>query len=75
MNLKKVIKNHQDILHSARLENSNAKILTVGESYVTPGNWAGFPPHKHDEDNMPQECIAEEIYYYLFDPKHAWMAV
>jgi len=45
--------------------NSNAKVLTIGESYPTEGNWAGFPPHKHDEDNMPTECIAEEIYYFL----------
>ncbi len=52
--------------------NSNAKHLTVGEAYVTEGNWAGFPPHKHDEDNMPKECIAEEIYYFLFDPKQGF---
>ena len=48
--------------------NSNAQSLTIGECYVTPGNWAGFPPHKHDEDNMPAECITEEVYYFLFDP-------
>lgn len=48
---------------------TNANVLTVGECYVTPGNWAGFPPHKHDEDKMPSECIAEEIYYFLFEPK------
>lgn len=48
--------------------NSNARSLTIGECYVTPGNWAGFPPHKHDEDNMPAECITEEVYYFLFDP-------
>lgn len=52
--------------------NSNAKILTIGEAYCTKGNWAGFPPHKHDEDNMPKECIAEEIYYFLFDPKQGF---
>lgn len=52
--------------------NTNAKILTIGEAYTTPGNWAGFPPHKHDEDNMPAECIAEEIYYFLFDPKQGF---
>ena len=52
--------------------NSNAKVLTIGEAYVTEGNWAGFPPHKHDEDNMPTECIAEEIYYFLFDPKQGF---
>ena len=49
-------------------QNSNAKVLTVGEAYVTPGNWAGFPPHKHDENNMPKECVAEEVYYFLFQP-------
>ena len=47
---------------------THAKKLTIGEAYVTPGNWAGFPPHKHDVDNMPAECVAEEIYYFLFDP-------
>ncbi len=47
---------------------TNALALTIGECYVTPGNWAGFPPHKHDEDNMPAGCIAEEIYYFLFVP-------
>ena len=52
--------------------NSNAKVLTIGEAYCTEGNWAGFPPHKHDEDNMPTECIAEEIYYFLFDPEQGF---
>ncbi len=52
--------------------NSNAKVLTIGEAYTTEGNWAGFPPHKHDEDNMPYECIAEEIYYFLFNPKQGF---
>ena len=48
--------------------NSNAKVLTIGEAYCTEGNWAGFPPHKHDVNDMPRECVAEEIYYFLFDP-------
>lgn len=52
--------------------NSNAKILTIGESYCAEGNWAGFPPHKHDVNNMPNECVAEEIYYFLFDPKQGF---
>jgi 5-deoxy-glucuronate isomerase len=45
-----------------------SKRLYVGEAFVNPGCWAGFPPHKHDQDNMPAEGIAEEFYYYLFDP-------
>ena len=52
--------------------NSNAKVLTIGECYVTEGNWAGFPPHKHDENNMPTECICEEIYYFLYEPKQGF---
>ena len=51
---------------------SNADYLTVGESMVVPGNWAGFPGHKHDVDNMPQESIAEEIYYFLFDKEQGF---
>ncbi|MBR2340374.1 MAG: 5-deoxy-glucuronate isomerase [Clostridia bacterium] len=51
---------------------TNAKILTVGEAYCTEGNWAGFPPHKHDTDDMPSECIAEEIYYFLFNPEQGF---
>ncbi len=51
---------------------TNAKVLTIGECYVTEGNWAGFPPHKHDEDNMPTECICEEIYYFLYNPKQGF---
>lgn len=47
---------------------TNAKVLTIGECYCTEGNWAGFPPHKHDKSDMPRECVAEEIYYFLFEP-------
>lgn len=52
--------------------NSNAKVLTIGEAYCTEGNWAGFPPHKHDVNDMPRECVAEEIYYFLFEPKQGF---
>ncbi len=51
---------------------TNAKVLTIGEGYCTEGNWAGFPPHKHDVNDMPRECIAEEIYYFQFDPKQGF---
>ena len=51
---------------------TNARHLTVGEAYITPGNWAGFPPHKHDVDAMPAEGVLEEIYYFLFDPQQGF---
>lgn len=53
-------------------ERSNARRLTIGEAFVTPGNWAGFPPHKHDVDQMPNEGILEEIYYFLFQPQQGF---
>ena len=51
---------------------SNADFLTVGESFVEPGNWAGYPGHKHDVDDMPRESVAEEIYYFLFDKEQGF---
>ncbi len=50
----------------------NAKRLCIGEALVTPGNWAGFPPHKHDVDHMPEEGILEELYYFLFQPEQGF---
>ena len=46
--------------------------LFVGEAFPIPGNWAGFPPHKHDEDRMPFEDIQEELYYFLFQPEEGF---
>lgn len=48
-------------------ERVSANRLYIGEAFVGPGSWASYPPHKHDDDNMPQEGILEEIYYYEFD--------
>lgn len=45
-----------------------SKRLYIGEAFINPGNWAGFPPHKHDVDDMPAEAVLEEIYYFLFEP-------
>ncbi len=48
-------------------ERIQAKHLFIGEAYVYPGNWASYPPHKHDQDNMPMEGALEEGYYYEFN--------
>lgn len=47
-------------------EKIDANLLYIGEAYVTGGQWASYPPHKHDDDNMPTEGILEEVYYYEF---------
>jgi len=48
-------------------ERVDANLIYVGECWVEGGNWASFPPHKHDEDNMPTEGFLEEIYYFEYD--------
>ena len=48
-------------------ERVTANLIYIGEAFVEGGQWASYPPHKHDEDNMPIEGILEEYYYYEFD--------
>lgn len=49
--------------------NGRAGNLLVSELYAAPGCWSGYPPHKHDEDRMPDESAFEEVYHYRFDPE------
>ena len=48
-------------------ERVDANRLYIGEAFVEGGQWSSYPPHKHDDDNMPTEAQTEEIYYYEFD--------
>ena len=47
-------------------ERVEADRIYIGEAYVEGGQWASYPPHKHDDDNMPTEANTEEIYYFEF---------
>ncbi len=42
--------------------------LVIGETINWPGEWSGYPPHKHDEDSL-NETTFEEIYHYRVNPK------
>jgi 5-deoxy-glucuronate isomerase len=46
--------------------------LEVVEVLTPSGNWSSWPPHKHDVDDMPNEAVLEEIYYYRFERPEAW---
>lgn len=48
-------------------EDVPADYLFIGEAVVPPANWASFPPHRHDFDDLPHEVDMEEIYYFRFD--------
>jgi 5-deoxy-glucuronate isomerase len=43
--------------------------LLVSELYADDGCWSGYPPHKHDTEQPPDETDFEEIYHYRFRPE------
>lgn len=49
--------------------NGRAGNLLVSELYAAPGCWSGYPPHKHDQENPPDETAFEEVYHYRFNPE------
>ncbi|MEW6046123.1 MAG: 5-deoxy-glucuronate isomerase [Bacillota bacterium] len=52
------------------LVNTDRKVqrLIVGETYTPSGNWSTYPPHKHEEDRLPESAFMEEIYYFRVAP-------
>jgi 5-deoxy-glucuronate isomerase len=48
--------------------------LLVGEVFVDEGCWLGYPPHKHDHEQPPEETDFEEIYHYRFRPGNGFAA-
>ena len=48
-------------------EGRRAQRLYIGEFWMEDGNWASYPPHKHDVDDMPAEGALDEVYYFEFD--------
>ena len=45
--------------------------LLVSELYtVGQGGWSGFPSHKHDTDNLPDETRHDETYNFRFRPDY-----
>lgn len=43
--------------------------LLVSELFADQGCWAGYPPHKHDEEQGEKETAFEEAYHYRFRPE------
>jgi 5-deoxy-glucuronate isomerase len=49
-------------------ESEPAESLLVVE-VITPGaHTSSYPPHKHDQDNLPHESLLEETYYHRINP-------
>lgn len=45
-----------------------ASSLLVVEVITPGGNTSSYPPHKHDQDNLPHESALEETYYHRLNP-------
>ena len=45
-----------------------ADSLLVVEVITPAGNSSSYPPHKHDQDNLPHESYLEETYYHRLNP-------
>ena len=48
-------------------ETFDSEHFYIGEGMIPSGNWSGYPSHRHDVNNPPNELDMEETYFYLFD--------
>ncbi|MFS0559724.1 5-deoxy-glucuronate isomerase [Terribacillus sp. 179-K 1B1 HS] len=65
---------NQRLVHDILPEtNPAANSLLVVEVYTESGNWSSYPPHKHDQDNLPEESFLEETYYHEMDPPQGFV--
>jgi len=53
-------------------ETSEAESLLVVEVITPSGHWSSYPPHKHDQDDLPRESALEETYYHRLNPPQGY---
>jgi 5-deoxy-glucuronate isomerase len=49
-------RSYHQILTLASQADLPAQRLIVGETYTPSGNWSTYPPHKHEQDDLPREA-------------------
>ena len=55
-------------VHPILMSEGQAERLLVVEVLTPNGHWSSFPPHKHDQDDLPNESYLEETYYHKVQP-------
>ncbi len=67
-------KTHRKIKHILGTKyNDRVGRLLVSELFtVGAGGWSGFPPHKHEIDQFPDETRHNEVYNFRFNPDHGF---
>lgn len=66
--------NNQRLVHNILDDQSTiSEKLLVVEVYTDQANWSSYPPHKHDQDNLPKESFLEETYYHEMNPTNGFV--
>ncbi|NDI35604.1 5-deoxy-glucuronate isomerase [Chengkuizengella sediminis] len=64
--------NMERSIHNILPEQAEADSLLVVEVFTPEGHWSSYPPHKHDQNNLPEESYLEETYYHRVNPEHGF---
>ncbi|NQT21516.1 MAG: 5-deoxy-glucuronate isomerase [Planctomycetes bacterium] len=64
--------NYRRQVHDIFDDRHHAGRLIVGETFNPPGNWSSYPPHRHENDNPPEETKQEEVYFFKFRPRRGF---
>lgn len=59
-------------IHNILPEQEPADSLLVVEVFTPAGHWSSYPPHKHDQDDLPRESLLEETYYHRLNPERGF---
>lgn len=62
-------------IHNVIPVDKPADSLFIFEVFTPAGNWSSYPPHKHDENNMPHETYLEETYFHKINPADRGFAI
>ncbi len=66
--------NNQRLVHNILPDSDpTANSLLVVEVFTDTANWSSYPPHKHDQDNLPAESFLEETYYHEMNPRQGFV--
>ena len=65
-------KTHRKIKHilGQKQKNKVGRLLVSELFTVGQGGWSGFPSHKHDTNQLPNETRHDETYNFRFKPNH-----
>ncbi|MGY4794667.1 5-deoxy-glucuronate isomerase [Lysinibacillus sp. FSL K6-0057] len=66
--------NNKRLVHNILPDSTpSANSLLVVEVITETANWSSYPPHKHDQDNLPEESFLEESYYHEINPQQGFI--